>query len=176
MKIRTLTLACFVALGLVAQASYGFSMYNYKFTVALDGTQEVGGGDPDGSGTAEILIDALNGIVWWDIVADNIAPIFADHIHKAPVGTNGPAVVNFSGTLSGMAAIDTTLAQDIVTNFDQYYVNLHNNDYRGGAIRGQLSAPVEVAKPVPDTTSTSLLILTLGTLFGAHHLRKVRRS
>ena len=171
MRKLTQLLALAATIGIAAPATHAFHEFNYKFDVALDGSQNVAGGDPDGSGMAEIVIDAFNGHIWWDIVVNDIAPVTIDHIHEAPAGATGPVVVDFMGMLSGWSSIDVGLAQDIVTNYDQYYVNIHNEEYPAGAIRGQLSAPMEVAKQVPDSMSSSLVLLAIGSLIAARRFR-----
>ena len=70
------------------------------------------------------------------------APATAAHIHIAPPGSAGPIVVPLnpptSGQSQGCATVSYQLAVNLVQNPDDYYVNVHNADFPGGALRGQL--------------------------------------
>ena len=114
----------------------------------LSGANEVPPADPDGSGSAEIILNVGQGTVCWDItVADIVLPAAASHIHLAPAGVNGDVVVPLSppdatGRSSGCREnVDPALIQAIIDFPDAYYVNVHNSVYPGGAVRGQLSNP-----------------------------------
>ena len=113
----------------------------------LSGSNEVPAADPDGSGSAEITLNVGQSTVCWDISVANITlPATASHIHRAPVGVNGPVVVPLSppdatGHSSGCRTADPALIQAIIDFPAAYYVNVHNADYPGGAVRGQLSNP-----------------------------------
>jgi len=64
------------------------------YYATLTGAQEVGGGDPDGAGRAEISISDNFGQVCWDLNdISGIGPITAAHIHVGAAGTNGPPVL-----------------------------------------------------------------------------------
>jgi hypothetical protein len=74
----------------------------------------------------------------------------AGHIHKAPVGTEGPIVVNLFVAPSpptsarhikqrGTATPNPgTTGANLCQNPSAYYVNYHTTAFQGGAIRGQL--------------------------------------
>jgi hypothetical protein len=116
------------------------------FTVQMTGSQETGGGDPNGRGTAIITIDSVRGTISYQIQVFGITlPATADHIHQGVVGKSGPIVVPFptapdaSGLASGTVTADPALLQAIVANPAGYYVNVHTTNYPGGAIRGQLA-------------------------------------
>ena len=127
------------------------------FTTTLSGAQECsnatppvcGVGDPDGTGTAKITINPGQRRVCWHITVNNIAAPTRGHIHNAPAGRNGPIVVGFfepeTVDLDGCTgdepspAFTRELLIDIIQNPQNYYVNVHNADFPGGAIRGQLS-------------------------------------
>ena len=110
----------------------------------LTGAAEVPGpGDPDGSGTAMIRVNPGQSEICYDLEVEGIAPARAAHIHEAPAGQAGPVVVPLEaptdGTSSACASVTRELALDILKSPEDYYVNVHNAEYPGGALRGQLS-------------------------------------
>ena len=114
-------------------------------TTTLEGENEVPiTGDLDGTGTAMLTLNRGTGEVCWDIsVSGILLPAAAAHIHEAPVGVPGDVVVTLSppdagGTSSGCTMADRALVKDIAKNPADYYVNVHNADFPGGALRGQL--------------------------------------
>jgi hypothetical protein len=102
-----------------------------------------GPGDPDGTGNATFTLNQGQGQICYTLEVANIAPATAAHIHIAPAGAPGPVVVPLipptSGTSAGCAAVDKALIKAIRQNPQAYYVNVHNADFPGGAVRGQLS-------------------------------------
>ena len=84
------------------------------------------------------------GVVCYVLEVDKIATPTAAHIHEAVAGENGPVVVALSPPVDGTSAgcIDTgdaDLAADITLREpSEYYVNVHNEEYPGGAVRAQL--------------------------------------
>ncbi|HVM38870.1 MAG TPA: CHRD domain-containing protein [Sphingomicrobium sp.] len=114
-----------------------------RFRVALEGAVEVPvAGDPDGTGTAVLRINPGQGQLCYTLTVSGIAPATAAHIHEAPAGSAGPVVVGLaaptSGSSSGCVSIDREEARDIIRNPENYYVNVHNREFPGGALRGQL--------------------------------------
>lgn len=116
---------------------------NKTHDATLTGAAEVGGGDPDGSGSALIGLSPGGNEICFSINVSGIAPATAAHIHKGAVGVNGPVVVGLTpptdGSSIGCVAVDPELLKDILKNPQDYYVNVHNDDFPDGAIRGQLS-------------------------------------
>ncbi len=120
-------------------------------TATLTGHNEVtaagapNAGDPDGFGTARVTVDVALHQVCYEINVGHIAlPATGSHIHSAPAGKNGPIVVNFvpvdaNGVTRGCTSVARELASAIVANPADYYANVHNPEYPGGAIRGQLA-------------------------------------
>jgi hypothetical protein len=111
----------------------------------LTGEEEVPGpGDPDGSGSATIIVIPPDRICYV-LTAENIAPATAAHIHSGERGEAGPVVVPLDnpptyGASGGCTEVDDPeLVSDIQENPENYYVNVHNAEYPDGAIRGQLS-------------------------------------
>jgi len=114
------------------------------FSTTLTGAAEVPiPGDPDGSGEAIITLNQGRGLVCFQITVADIAAATSAHIHEGAVGVAGPVVVGLtpptSGFSSGCVTADPDLIKDIRQNPENYYVNVHNAEFPGGALRGQLS-------------------------------------
>jgi hypothetical protein len=109
--------------------------------------------DTDGFGVADLWIDSATNTISWTFLVSNITTeLTGAHIHQGAAGTNGPIVVDFeaerTGELTGENLFDADLAA-VVKNPHGYYVNLHNNTYPLGAIRGQLCDPLPNPIPLP---------------------------
>jgi len=122
----------------------------------LTGRAEVGpssklAGDPNGRGEAYVFgIDGDTKTLCYVLTVDKIGTPVAAHIHEARAGANGPVVVNLAAPADGNAADCLTEGEDgkfvgdqtvaeILANPENYYVNVHNAEFPGGAIRGQLT-------------------------------------
>lgn len=121
--------------------------HNQKLQASLSGRAEVPGpGDLDGKGKAKITLMMEGHQVCWDIkVKDITLPATFAHIHLGANGVAGPVVVTLSapnakGVSSGCTMVDHDLHMNLHMHPDQYYVNVHNSDFPGGALRGQLSS------------------------------------
>ncbi len=112
----------------------------------LTGEQEVPGpGDPNGSGDANVTVYSKK--VCYTLLAEDIRRPTAAHIHKGRRGVAGPVVVELNTpkrvadavySSAGCERISRELSRKLRTNPTRYYVNVHNNPYPAGAIRGQL--------------------------------------
>ena len=123
----------------------GPAMANVVRHAALSGTAEIPGpGDADGVGTASISIKPGRGLVCWTIDVQNIElPATLSHIHRGDATVAGPIVVHLTppdatGHSEGCTTVDKGLAKEIARNFSGFYVNVHNNPFPAGAVRGQL--------------------------------------
>jgi hypothetical protein len=145
MRRRSLAfLALLTALiAMLALTSTSATAAGAKRSTSLSGAEEVPPADPDGTGSALITLNVGRATVCWELTVANIQPATAAHIHKAPAGANGGVVVPLSpptsGSSSGCTTANPALIQDIIDNPEQYYVNVHNAEFPGGAVRGQLS-------------------------------------
>lgn len=113
------------------------------YNADLTGAQEPGGGDPDGSGRAEVTVaDRLDQICYDVGGIRNIGTITAAHIHRGAPGVNGPPVLTLKpaneGGFKGCESAPEWLQNAVQENFASYYVNIHTTDFPNGAIRGQL--------------------------------------
>jgi hypothetical protein len=138
-----------------------------RFTAALLPANEVGGisnAEASGNGLSTITLN-LTRDAGGAITAANAdflvtlngfpanTPVNAAHIHPAPAGQNGSALVslaltagdivlaNGTGTFTrtGITSnLDPARAQDIINNPANYYFNVHSTLNPGGFARGQL--------------------------------------
>lgn len=137
-----------LAMGLALAIGGGASAFAEEggrpISVALTGPAEAPTpGDPDGSGTATLRINPGQQQLCYELSVTGIAAATAAHIHKAPAGAAGPVVVGLTAPTSGSskacAEVARQLALDILKTPADYYVNVHNAEFPGGAVRGQLS-------------------------------------
>ena len=140
------TAATFTTMGVVGAAHGGAiteGTFSGRAEVASESTNNRIVGDPNGRGEAYVFSTG-GGTVCYVIEVDKIAPASAAHIHEAKAGANGPVVVALSAPTNGYSAgcVDTgdaDLAADItLRESSDYYVNVHNAEYPGGAVRAQL--------------------------------------
>ena len=108
----------------------------------LTGEKEVPGpGDPDGSGTA--VVKVYRAQVFFTLTVENIAPANASHIHLGLRDEAGPVVATLAppptdGSSSACVDIPRALSLELREHPARYYVNVHNEKFPLGAIRGQL--------------------------------------
>ena len=107
----------------------------------LSGEAEVPGpGDPDGSGSATIIVIPPD-TVCYVLTAEGIEPATAAHIHVGGPEVAGPVVQGLeppTNGASGGCIENPELVSNLQENSENYYVNVHNAEYPAGAIRGQL--------------------------------------
>ena len=138
--------ACLTALAVVAVIALpasGTAPAGSSFFAKLDGEHDVPAGDPDGYGTFSASFNGTK--LCYGLQVVKIGPPIAAHIHKAPVGQNGPISVQLNvpstGAIAGSTGcktLSTSRANAIKANPGAYYVNVHTDAFPNGAIRGQL--------------------------------------
>jgi hypothetical protein len=162
------TLALAAVLGVVGTLALAGTVLAAEttLTATLAGvTEGENPGDPDGAGTASIVIDPEAGTACWTLTAESIEPVTQSHIHVGAEGVSGDVVVpldvdGFEGSSEGCTEdADAALLQEIVDNPAGYYVNLHTEDFPAGAIRGNLASGSQpnTALPLPDGSPMALL-------------------
>lgn len=114
------------------------------FSVALTGEAETPAGDPVATGEATVRLRAGQGQVCFQISGTNLPTAVAAHIHSGAAGVAGPVVIplqtpNAAGKSSGCAPAVRSVVGAILKAPASYYVNVHTEEFAGGAIRGQLA-------------------------------------
>ena len=116
-----------------------------KVQAALTGAVEIPRGDPEGAGVFEARINPGTERICYTITASGIDAATAAHIHLGGAGDVGDPVLTLD-TPDGddddsedCQDIDRALAQAIIRDPGNYYVNVHTGPFPAGAIRGQLS-------------------------------------
>ncbi len=145
------------SLGGVAFAGHTNTLLSAKLTGATEVPKK---GDADGAGQVFVFgIDGDPKTLCYVLKVNKIkltAEGMAAHIHLGNKGKAGPVVVNLAGPFDGDAADclteGETLAsgakafpaktkvKDILKSPSKFYVNVHNPQHAGGAVRGQLKA------------------------------------
>ena len=155
---RSIGLALGFAVGLLLAASATAQTSTY--TAFLTGATETPNpADPDGVGFVVLTIDQGAGSITFTAFGANITfPATGSHIHRGAAGVQGPVIIPFNlpfsngiaqGTITG---VNAGLLAEIVGNPPGYYFNIHNADFPGGAIRGQL-------RPAPGTFAPTVIYL-----------------
>ena len=145
-KTALISMSALLATSLIATAASSQTAANggRKLQTSLTGAAEApNAGDPNGSGTASVIVIPGQGRICYELTVSNIAPATAAHIHEAPVGVAGSIVVALAapsdGDSSGCVSVTRKLALEILKDPADYYVNVHNPAFPTGAVRGQLA-------------------------------------
>jgi hypothetical protein len=117
-----------------------------KIAATLTGAAEVPGpGDDNGAGLFEARVNPGTERICYTLAASSIDQATAAHIHLGGPGEAGDPVLTLDmpdgddDDSEDCQDIDRGLAQAIIQNPENYYVNVHNAEFPNGAIRGQLS-------------------------------------
>jgi hypothetical protein len=123
----------------------------------LTGEEEVPPADANGTGRAAISLNVRERRICFNLSWKRIGSPTRSHIHEGRRGVAGDIVVTLfeNGTdpdftpldnsiksLQGCARdVNRSLMRDIRDHPRAFYVNIHNQTFPGGAIRGQLKPP-----------------------------------
>ena len=141
MRRPTLLAALVLALVLIAAVPVVASEARASLEASLTGEKEVPGpGDPNGRG--EVVVEVHKAKVCYELEVERIKPATAAHIHRGGPNVAGDIVVELKaptdGSSEGCKAISKQLSKNLREHPSHYYVNVHNDPYPDGAIRGQL--------------------------------------
>jgi hypothetical protein len=153
---KSLILAALALMALLLYAGPAAADNEVKFTTTLTAVDPVTGavtGDPDGRGKAEFTLDLDEGTICYEIEVEGIGEptepmpgIGSAHIHF--LATGGIAVsleADFEQDQAdefkaeGCVPVDSALLSAIAENPEDFYVNIHNVEFPGGALAGLLA-------------------------------------
>ena len=110
---------------------------------SMSGADEVPGpGDPDGKGTATIVLDDAKNTACYEFKYEGLGKVTAAHVHTGAKGVAGPPAIDFKADKNGdkgCVPVDPTTLKAVRDNPGGHYVNLHTAEQPAGAIRGQLA-------------------------------------
>ncbi len=126
--------AAFAAAPVLAETFY--------FRLQLSGAAS---GDQDGEARGTLSIDSETGRIVWGLYYEAIAAPTAMHIHRGAASESGGVVVPLNvesklgdGALTGTVTGELDAVGEILAAPESFYINIHNGDFRGGALRAQL--------------------------------------
>jgi hypothetical protein len=134
-----------LVLGLVPAAALGKGAAPVPRVATLTGANEVPQEGQAGTGNARITLNRVNRRVCWRFT--NLSGLGgapnAAHIHRGGAGVAGPVVVPLGAAFRarGCTVATRRLFTAILARPGRYYVNIHNEAFPGGAVRGQLQRP-----------------------------------
>lgn len=153
MQAKFLTLSLPVALALSMATTPAIAQDHkahhggVKLSATLSGANEVNAqgapnqGDPDGTGSFSGRLVSGQGQLCYTLTWSGIdAPTMA-HIHTGAAGVNGPVFVGLGELATGehCMAVDKDKAVALAAKPQDFYVNIHNAAFPGGALRAQLA-------------------------------------
>ncbi len=101
-----------------------------------------GPGDEDGRGRAVLRVNGETGRICYALKVADIDPAQAAHIHEVEPGTEvGPVVQGLEAPTTGFSSacvVNAEVAQGLIESPTDYYVNVHNEPFPAGAVRGDL--------------------------------------
>jgi len=100
--------------------------------------------DPDGSGTVRLELSTDADQLCYELHVSDIESATSAHLHQASSGRIGPIRLQLDPPTDGAAAgcthLDPDLLHALVATPGDFYIDVHNAAYPGGAVRGQLGS------------------------------------
>jgi len=162
MNRRVLVISAVLGAVAVVAAALAVSARTTTLKAGLNGAKEVsstgemGVGDPNGRGSATVRINVRRQRACFKLAWRRIQPPSMAHIHEGRSDVAGPIVIplfmtgdeqvgtdqDLPDTLTSaggcIRGVDKALLRAIRNSPRAYYVNIHNDEFPAGAIRGQL--------------------------------------
>ncbi len=188
---------CFLAWVVSPVDALGQSTQTFYVKAKLSPDNEspaITGVTSSGTALARVTVDRdvagtiTSGVVTFDVAYQfgRAVTLTGFHFHSAPVGENGPVVINSGlastpepdgvGSLTFTTPALTTAEQitalnGLATTPHLYYINLHTSDNPGGEIRGQCTTethfyranmlPSNEVPPIPELNASASALITL---------------
>jgi hypothetical protein len=136
--LRASLRAC-VSAAVAAQKAYG----GRPLTATLAGVSGDATTDQDGSGSAAFTLNQGHGQICYDVTWTALGVVSGLHIHAAAnnaivVPLDADAVLTDGSAKGCVNGIAKNLIKAIRQHPEQYYVNVHTDEFTAGAIRGTL--------------------------------------
>jgi len=102
-------------------------------------------GDPGGTGGSRFIFYPHKNKICYTIQVSGIERATSAHLHAAPAGKVGPVKLALNPPMDGTSehecirGLGERFIKKISGNPTGYYVDVHNAEYPGGALRGQLT-------------------------------------
>ena len=136
-------IAGFAAAALLAPAALALpSAMHPELGAKLLGKNEVPKGSRTAHGIVNLNLKSTAGQVCWTFELSGVSkPLYA-HIHKGRAGVSGPVFIPLGKTYKakGCATAPKKSIDEVESNPNGFYVNVHNSKYPNGVVRGQLVA------------------------------------
>ena len=149
MRNRFVLIALAIAMASVmvlsGPASAGKPGAGTKRKVQLSGAAVVPGpGDADGTGRGRFYLYPMKNKICYRVTVNNVAPATKAHLHMGDAGERGGMVkLNLLRPRNSARECIRGLGEKFIKNIGRdsssYYVDVHNNEFEGGALRGQLT-------------------------------------
>lgn len=110
----------------------------------LTGSQVVPPGHPEAGGEARFIFYPNRHKICYTMQVSGIARPTSAHLHEAPAGETGPVKLGLTPPRDGASehecirGLGKRFIKKIGGNPTGYYVDVHDAEYEGGALRGQL--------------------------------------
>jgi hypothetical protein len=128
-----------------AQSATLFAILNGASECTSATPPACGQGDPDGVGSANVILMGATSLCA-TIIVDNIGVPTGAHIHAGGTGVNGaislPLTTPTSGNPGASTFCTTVAPAGLTTSLrnspQKFYINVHTGAFPSGAVRGQL--------------------------------------
>ncbi len=109
---------------------------------ARRGRRPKGSGDPDGSGLARVSLQSGKNLLCVSLTTSGVAPVTSVHLHSVSPTSPDPVVATPAPNSSGSPTcvpVDAEVLRAIHKNPTDHYLDVHNDEFPDGALRGYFS-------------------------------------